>query len=170
MSEKLSNEFNKILVRTMGTILLATIILSSTQVQALTRSEEKKVAVKLNAIINRYMKSYAKENILMAMGSFAKEPVLYWSSGLVFKGTTGARESLLSAYKEMDNFQATWTPEEYKIKYDMGIVVGTLTWTALHVATQKVVQRKVRSTFVFIREFGKWKVWHEHSSMLYKKK
>ena len=114
--------------------------------------------------------SYTKENILVAMGTFAKDPILYWSSGILFKGADEARASLLSAYKEMEDFKANWKQEESKIKYDMAVVVGVWSWSALHVATQKKVTRKVRTTFVFIREYGNWKIWHEHSSLLYTKK
>jgi len=101
---------------------------------------------------------------------FAEDIVAFWSSGSVYRGRAAmlaaCEQATAELERDFEEFRATAKEVEVHRKGDLAWLTCRLVLAGTLTKERGDFERQVRSTFVFEKRDGKWRMVHEHSTRI----
>ncbi len=120
-------------------------------------------------VVHDFLKAYRTQNLNLLLSLISKDIYTIWSSGYTVKGYAAHQKAYYRSFTEFKSFHSQWQTEQLVVQGNHAWVVGVWTWQAKMAPVQKTVEKQVHTTLIFRKSAGKWKITHEHSSLISKK-
>ena len=101
---------------------------------------------------------------------FSEDVRAWWSSGKTYEGRKAATAAVVNAHRELERefvkFKPVVTGKRLVVKGDLAWVACNIDLIGELTKERGEFHKRIRSTFVFEKRDGRWRISHEHSSRL----